>query len=442
MKNNKQKNILQAPKGMRDILPEEYIYYANVYEKAEEIASYYGFHPIQTPHLEKIEIFTGALGETSDIVEKQMYTLKTRGGDHLALRPEGTAPVMRAYIEHGMFTRPQPQMLQYKGSFFRHERPQKGRFRELQQFGLEIIGEESPAAEATVIKALAVILEELKITPFTVHINSLGDKECKSAYKKELLSYYRKKSGKVCDDCKRRMKENPLRLLDCKDEKCAEIKKDAPQMLDYLCDPCSKHFKEVLEFLDATEVPYFLDNHLVRGLDYYSRTVFEFFPENTQSKPDEQENSENKEKKSASAIASGGRYDYLAKTMSRKDFPAAGGAMGIERVIQVMKEKGVRIKPKKEPKVFFIQLGQDAKHKSFSIIEMFRKAHLPLSQSISKDNLRSQLKIASKLKIPYALILGQKEVIDGTIIIKDMESMEQETVPYEKVIEFIKKKLK
>lgn len=433
----KTKILLQAPKGMKDILPEEYSFYQNVYAKAEEIADFYGFSPIQTPHLERAELFGGGLGETSDIIEKQMYTLRTRGGDHLALRPEGTAGVMRAYLEHGMHTLPQPVMLWYKGSFFRHEKPQKGRLREFRQFGMEIINDEKAISEAVIIKALTLILEELHVGPIIVRINSLGDKECKAVYRKDLLAYYRKNLNLLCGDCKRRYKTNPLRLLDCKEEKCSEIKGGAPQMINYLCNPCKQHFKEVLEFLDSSNVPYSFDMHLVRGLDYYSRTVFEIF-EDPKDSPKEDENG----KARPAALASGGRYDYLAKAISRKDFPAVGGAIGVDRITQLMKEKGIKPQKTKSPKIFLVQLGAAAKRKSLEIMEKFRKARLPISQSVSKDTLKGQLKIASKLNTPYALILGQKEAVEDSIIIHNMESRAQETVPIAKVVEIIKKKLK
>ncbi len=412
---------------MHDILPDEYIFYQNIYDKAEEIASYYGFHPIQTPHLEKTDLFTASIGPATDIVEKQMYTLKTRGGDGLALRPEGTAPVMRSYLENGMHNLPQPVMLWYKGSFFRHENPQKGRYREFEQFGLEIINEPKPVAEAIIIQVLKLTLEELGVGPVIVHINSIGDKECRANYRKELVNYYRKKGKNLCKDCQRRLKTNPLRLLDCKEQKCLELKEEAPQIIDYLCASCKQHLKEVLEFLDSRQISYFLNTRLVRGLDYYTRTVFEIF-EDREGATD--------------ALAAGGRYDYLAKTLSKKDFPAAGGAIGVDRVIELMKEKKIAAKHKRAPKVFLVQLGTAAKYKSLEIIEMFRKAHLPLSQSISKDSLRGQLKLASKLNVPYALILGQREALENSIIVRDMESGAQESVAIEKVAEVIKGKLK
>jgi len=436
---DKSKILLQTPKGMHDILPEEYAVYKAIYEKAEEIASYYGFSFIQTPHLERTEIFTATLGETSDIIEKQMYSLRTKGGDQLTLRPEGTAAVMRSYIEKGMHTWPQPVMFQYKGSFFRHEKPQKGRFREFQQFGLEIIGEEKAIAEAMVIKIMVLILEELGIKPVIVHINSLGDKDCRANYRKDLSAYYKKKSAQLCKDCKKRMTANPLRLLDCKEEKCIEIKKEAPQMVNYLCAPCKQHLKEVLEFLDSNEISYLLDTHLVRGLDYYSRTVFEIFEDRRDSPTGEEGETPTD---TPLALGSGGRYDYLAKVLANKNFPAIGGALGIDRLAQLIAERKIKIRQPRNPKIFFVQLGSSAKFKSLKLIEMLRKAHIAIDQSISKDSIKSQLRIASKLEMPYALILGQQEALEDSIIIRDMNTGTQETVPIKNVVEIIKNKLK
>ena len=421
---------IQSPKGMHDLLADEYVLYQNVFDKAEEIASYYGFKPIQTPHLESVDLFTATVGATSDIVEKQMYYVKSDGNSNLVLRPEGTAPVMRAYIEHGLHTLPQPVMLWYKGSFFRHENPQKGRFREFFQFGLEIIGESKPIGEVMIIQIFTLALKELGLGPVIVHINSVGDKECRGEYRKKLIVYYRKHLPNLCKDCKRRFKENPLRLLDCKETKCAEIKRNAPQSIDSLCAPCKQHFKETLEFLENNGINYYLNTKLVRGLDYYTRTVFEIFL-------DQEESSEGQ----LLALAAGGRYDPLAKILGKRDIPAVGGGMGADRVAMVMQEKKIAPKPKRTPKVFLIQLSQSAKQKSMSIIEMFRTASIYIAQSISKDNLNSQLSLASKMKVPYVLILGQKEVLENSIMVRDMDTGAQESVPMEKVVEIIKKKI-
>ena len=394
---------------MHDLLADEYILYQNVFDKAEEIASYYGFKPIQTPHLESVELFTATVGATSDIVEKQMYYIKSDSDNNLVLRPEGTAPVMRAYIEHYYAYASPAGYALVQGFLFPPRKSSKSRFREFFQFGLEMIGEGKPIGEMIVIQIFTLALKELGLGPIIVHINSVGDKECRGEYRKKLIAYYKKHLPNLCKDCKRRYKENPLRLLDCKEIKCAEIKRNAPQSIDSLCAPCKQHFKENLEFLEKNNINYYLDTKLVRGLDYYTRTVFEIFL-------DKEEGSEGQ----SLALAAGGRYDPLAKILGKRDVPAVGGGIGVDRVVMAMQDKKIAPKPKRMPKVFLIQLSQSAKQKSMSIIEMFRTTNIYIAQSISKDNLNSQLSLASRMNVPYVLILGQKEVLENSIMVRDM----------------------
>ncbi len=436
----------RAPKGMRDLLTRDYYFYQGFYEKAAEVAIYYGFKPIETPLIEETRLYTASVGEGTDIVEKEMYGIKTKGDSELSLRPEGTAGVMRAYIENGMQSFPQPVMLYYYGTFYRHERPQKGRLRELRQFGLEILGSEKSIADATIIKVAMSIIEEAGYKNLLLSINSIGDKACRGAYRKELISYYKKHANAVCKDCKLRLKNNPLRLLDCKDEKCRPIKEAAPQSVSFLCDPCKQHFKEVLEYLETLKIEYTIDSNLVRGLDYYTRTVFEISVRTTQ-KPDEKPAKKEggvEEKQIVPvvlALAGGGRYDYLAKTLgNRKDVPGVGVGIGADRVV-MSPEFNQELTPRvlKKPKIFFIQLGFSAKLQSLSIIEILRKARIPTLQSLSKDSLSSQLAVAEKMKVPYTIIMGQREVIDGTVIIRNMDTRSQEEIQVDKLAEYIKK---
>src|SRR3989344_5456151 len=273
------KEMVRSPKGIHDMLYGDIRYMEKFLDKARAVAEFYGFLPIEIPHLEHTELFSRPLGETSEVVEKQMYSFRTRGGDSLTLRPEGTASVMRAYQENGMSSWPQPVKLYYHGSFFRHENPQRGRFREFRQFGIEVLGEPDAIIDALVIKIFYLILTELGFKNILVHINSIGDKECRPTYKKELANYYKKKFNYLCKDCKIRFKDNPLRMLDCKEPSCIELRTRAPQMIEHLCDPCKAHLTSVLEFLDEGQIGYVLDNYLVRGFDYYGRTVFEIFLE-------------------------------------------------------------------------------------------------------------------------------------------------------------------
>ena len=414
---------------MHDLLNDELAYVERVMKETRRVAEFYGFAGISTPHVEKTELFERPLGESSEVVEKQMYSFRTRGGDRLTLRPEGTAPIIRAYFEHGMQSQPQPVKPFYAGSFFRHESPQAGRFREFHGAGVEIIGDEDAINDAIVIRVLVSTLQTLGIKDSIVNINTLGDKQCRSVFRKELIAYYRKHSEKLCRDCRRRFKENPLRLLDCKEEPCILIKQNAPQTVDYVCELCKKHFSEVLEFLDEMQIPYFLDSHLVRGFDYYGRTVFEIMPTG-------------EENQNPQAIAGGGRYDDLAELLGARRTPAVGGALGVERIAELMKKRGLKPRAQERPKLFLIQLGPAAKKKSLILIEELRKIGVPVAQTLSKDNLRSQLNIVLKLGIPLVVILGQKEALDGTVALRNMDTGVQETLAFEKFIGTIKARLK
>lgn len=419
---------LGSVKGMRDIWGSDYYAYQGFYEKAAEIAHYYGFTPIETPILEKEDLFARGSGEDSDVVQKEMYTLRTRGGDRLAIRPEFTPALMRAYLENGFQAQPQPVQLYTYGPLFRHDKPQRGRYREFYQFDLEILGTTKSIADALIIKLFLLMLEEAGLKNLKVEINSIGDKECRGNYRRELTNYYKKQARQICPDCRERLKTNPLRLLDCKNPACQEVKQGAPSALNFLCAGCKAHFKEVVEYLDEMGVAYEINTNLVRGLDYYSRTVFEITEPGT-----------GEEGGTPLALAGGGRYDYLARTLGhKKDVPAVGGAIGIDRVM--LSPNYVRQNPKliKKAKFFFIQLSFDAKLRSLEVIEILRHARVPLAQSLSKDSLGVQLGIAEKMQVPYTIILGQKEAIDHTVIVRDMNNRSQDVVPVTKLAEYIK----
>lgn len=423
--------ILQAPKGMHDILPEDAWYWDRVEQAVKDTASFYGFDRIETPILENADLFIRGVGETTDIVEKEMYVLKTRGGDHLALRPEMTAPVMRAYIEHGLSRVSQPFRAYYFGPAFRHENPQAGRYREFYQMGFETIGGESdPIYDAEVIVAGARFLESLKLKNLAIQVNSIGCKVCRPNFRKKLQEFYKKeinaaKKGKVvCKDCERRLETNPLRLLDCKSETCVALRAQAPSILDNLCFSCRQHLKGVLEYLDEVGLPYSLNPFLVRGLDYYSRTVFEIFSD-----------------QSDLALMGGGRYDYLGEALSGKLIPAVGAAAGIERIIEVIKANNLLPPKKPVDKVFIIHVGDLAKKKAFSLIEHFRKENIRVGAALGKDSLQAQLKAADKEGAGLAIIIGQKEVFEESVIVRDMKTGAQETVPLKKIAEELKKRM-
>jgi len=418
----------QSPTGMHDILPGEQKYYKKIYDVVSNIASFYGFGKIETPVLEEEDIFLKGVGNSTEIVQKQMYALKTKGGDLLALRPEWTAPIVRAYIQHGMHSWPQPVKLWYFGPCWRYERPQQDRFRQFNQFGFEVFGEKSAVIDAQVIQILYNVLKELKIKDLVVQVNSIGDSQCRPYYKKLLSGYLKTRESSLCQDCKKRAKDNVLRVLDCKEEKCQPIKADAPQILDHLCEECHAHFKGVLEFLDEAEISYNLNPYLVRGLDYYTKTVFEIFCNVSDSL--------------SLALAGGGRYDKLVKLFGGKETPACGAAGGIERIVNLMKSQEIEIKEKDEIQVFLAQLGDLAKRKSLKILEDFRRAKIRVGESFGRDSLRAQLNRADKLGASYALILGQKEALENAIIVRDMQSGKQDIIKLDKVVEEVKEKLK
>ena len=418
--------------GMRDLLPVDQKYFQKIYQVSQSIAGFYGFRKIDTPLLEETTLYQKGTGLTTDIVQKQMFVLKTKGGDSLTLRPEFTPGIIRAYLEHGMQTLTQPVKLYSFGPVFRYEHPQAGRYRQFHQFDLEAIGEESSVIDAQVIQVFYNILSELKLKKIIVEVNSIGDESSRNRYRKVLVNYFRSRERLLCSDCRRRLKENPLRILDCKNEKCQEQIQHAPQILDYLSQDCRRHFKEVLEFLDEIELPYHLNPYLVRGLDYYSRTVFEMF-----------EGSE--EGKKQGALVAGGRYDYLVKLLGGEETKAMGGALGVERVAALLKEKKVisdKLVDSFSPVVFLAQLGHAAKRKSLKLLEDFRKVKIQTAESLGKDSLKAQLKIANKLGVRFTLLLGQKETLEGTIIVRDMKTGSQSTVKIEKIVKEIQKKLK
>ncbi len=424
------KDAPQKLKGFRDIEGNDYYQFQGMFEKAQEIAIYYGFKPLDVPVLERTEVFTGTIGEGTDIVDKEMYSFRTRGGDYVTLRPEFTAPIMRAYLENGMQSLTQPVMLYTYGSCFRHERPQRGRLREFKQFDLEILGTEKSIADATIIRTLIDILEEYGFKDLIVDINSMGDKDSRVKYVKELSNYYKKVQGKLCTDCRERLKVNPLRLLDCKSEECAPFKEGAPTSIAFLSPEAKAHFKEVLEYLEEMGITYRINNSLVRGFDYYTHTVFEVI------KVDTDENGNQKD----ITITGGGRYNYLARRLgSKKDVPGVGTGMGFERIAMMSECRKMSPRIIKKPKVYFIHLGLDARLKSLSVIEILRKAKIPMEQSLSKDSLGSQLAIAEKMGVPYAILFGQKEAMAGEVIVRNMENRSQDTVKISELSEYIKK---
>ncbi len=416
----------QSVKGMHDILPQDYPYWEKIQRSFKEIAEYYNFLPISTPVVESLDLYARTTGETSDIVEKQMFLIKGKAGGELALRPEFTPGLARAYVEHGLSHMGNPLKLYTQGPLYRHEQPQAGRYREFHQIECDIISAENdPVYDAQVILVLARILESLKIKDVMISINSIGCRECRPKYRRELVQYYRARKSKLCADCVRRLETNPLRLLDCKEEGCVALKKGAPIMIDHLCKACHDHFKLTLEYLDELKLGYVLDHYLVRGLDYYTNTVFEMVPAS-----------------GGGSLGGGGRYDYLIEDLGGKKTPAVGWAAGVERIVEYMRAQGIQLSARVKPKPFFIYIGDLAKKRSLTLIEELRRADVDVMESLGRESLNAQLRNADKFQSPIALIFGQKEAFEESIIIRDLKAGVQETVPLHRMIDAVKKKLR
>ena len=428
----RKKKIKTTPellRGFRDILPEEQPRWDLVRDTVRALADAYSFSRIELPILERQDLFIRTVGKQTDIVEKEMYAFEDNSGEKVALRPEATASVARAYINHGMLNLPQPLKFWYWGSMFRHDRPQAGRFRQFNQFGFEVIGAPDPIVDAQLIIIATQIFRDLGLD-ITIQINSIGTPEMRTAYLAELVSYFRPHRSKLGDVDKRRLQKNPLRILDSKDPVVKELLAEAPQIIDWLDEQSKNHFMKVLEFLDEMSIPYVLNPYLVRGLDYYTHTVFEIWEAG-----DEGERSQN-------ALGGGGRYDQLVEILGgRPDTPAGGFAVGVERVVKLLAQKGIANESKNKPRVFFAQLGDAAHRTGLKIFEEFRKANIPVAEAFGKSALKAQLDVANKYDVELTLILGQKEVLDGTIIIRDMELGAQEIVDINKIVSLVKKQL-
>jgi histidyl-tRNA synthetase len=418
-----------APEGMEDVFGEEWLWRDKITAAAKRLAEAYDFWRIETPILESADLFMKAAGEATDLVEKELYTLKTRNGDNLALRSSGIPGIARAYMERKISRAAAFQKFWYEGQMFRHERVAAGRLRQFHQIGFDIIGgPNDPFYDAQTMVMFWKFFEELKIKELVLLVNSTGCRVCRPIYIRQLQSFYRNHLKDICTDCDRRLKTNPLRLLDCRKEGCVTLRAEAPNFFDKLCSPCSSHFTSVLEYLEELKLPYTLDNTLTREVEAYNRTVFEIAVAG--------------EARELGILAGGGRYDYLFETLGLKSTPGVGGAAGIERVIAVMKTQGIATPPDKEKRVFIIHVGELAKRKLIGIIEELRRSGVYVSEAMSRESLQGQLKFADRDDNKLALILGQKEVFEESIIIRDLRHSTQETVPWTRMVEEVKRRLK
>lgn len=402
--------ITKKIKGTEDVLPKDSYRWQFVEDVMRKESAAYGFKEIRTPVFEHTELFARGVGQTTDVVQKEMYTFDTKGGESVTLRPEGTAGAARAVLEHGLVNDSLPIKASYFVSCYRYEKPQAGRLREFHQFGLECYGTQSPVADAELICAAQSIFDRLGIKQLRLEINSIGCPACRAEYHKALKEYFYGYKDELCETCNSRLEKNPMRILDCKSPVCSKIAQGAPKITDYLCDECKEHFASVQKYLDAAGVEYTVNPTIVRGLDYYTKTVFEFVTDFIGAQ---------------GTVCGGGRYDGLIEELGGKHLPSLGFAMGIERLLMLMDKQGIEIPKPSTCDLYVAVMGESASLKSFEIIKAVRSCGLIAETDIVGRGLRAQMKYADKIGAKFSMVLGDNEIEQGKAVIKNMSSGEQ-----------------
>lgn len=414
--------LTKRPRGTNDFLPEDTCKWQYVENLLREICHEFGYEEIRTPIFEETELFLRGVGDTTDIVQKEMYTFEDAGGRSVTLRPENTASAVRAYVENKMASRSQPTKLFYIGPMFRYERPQAGRFRQFHQFGVECFGAASPAADAEIITLAWEFYRRLGLQNLELNLNSVGCPECRPAYRKALQDFLRPNLDKLCDSCRERFDKNPLRILDCKNPECQQYLVGAPTTLDALCDDCREHFNAVKKYLDAVGIPYKINERLVRGLDYYTNTAFEILLSDIGAQ---------------SAVCGGGRYNRLVEEIGGKPTPGVGFALGMERVFNALASQGIELPAGRKVDVFVAALDAEAGEESFRLTTELRRQGLAAAQDVMGRSLKAQFKYADKFAAAYTLIVGGDELARGAVQLRDMAAGEQQEVAIADVVSLI-----
>lgn len=415
--------INRAVKGTNDVLPEESYKWQYVENKMLKTASLFGFKEIRVPVFEHTEVFQRSVGDTTDVVQKEMYTFDDKGGRSITLRPELTAGVIRSVIENGLYNLSLPQKVCYIGGCYRYEKPQAGRLREFHQFGVECIGAAAPSADAEVISLAHSVLSEIGLENLSLEINSIGCPACRAEYHKALKAYFESKQESLCETCKDRLSRNPMRILDCKSPVCSDIAKDAPVMIDFLCQDCDDHFKAVKANLDEMGIAYKVNPTIVRGLDYYTRTVFEFVSGDIGAQ---------------STVCGGGRYDGLMEQMGAPATPSLGFAMGIERLLLVLANQNKEVGNKQICDIYIAPMGNTASIKAAAVCTALRKAGFSAQTDICGRGLKAQMRYANKIGARFSVVLGDNELETGIINLKNMETGEQKEIELENLITALK----
>ena len=403
------KLVAEAIKGTQDALPKESYKWNYIENVVKDVAKQFDFKEIRTPVFEKTELFQRGVGDTTDVVQKEMYTFDDKGGRSITLRPEGTAGAMRSVLEHGLFNEALPVKAFYNTSCYRYEKPQAGRLREFHQFGVECIGASSPVADAEVIILGATVLKRLQIKNISLEINSIGCPECRAKYTQALKDYFEKFADKLCETCLSRLDRNPMRILDCKSPICKEIANDAPVILDYLCDECNEHFEKVKSYLTSAGVDYVINPRIVRGLDYYTKTVFEFITTEIGSQ---------------GAVCAGGRYDGLSEDLGGPNLPSLGFAMGMERVLILMEKQGCDFPSDSVADVYIAPMGEKAKMEAIKLCNSLREEGFVAVTDMSDRGLKTQMKFANKIGAKFSVVIGDNEIESKKAVLKNMTNGE------------------
>ena len=414
---------INAPRGTKDILPIQIASWRLIENKIRDICKRYGYEEIRTPIFEYTELFQRGIGEGTDVVDKEMYTFEDRGGRSITLRPENTASVVRAYLQNKLFADKSLVKLFYIGSMFRYDRPQAGRLREFHQFGIEALGEKNPAVDAEVILLAVDFLKSLGLNDLNLKLNTVGCPKCRPVYRQKLQHFFSDKLDELCHDCQTRFDKNPMRILDCKTDADKDFMQDAPKIKDCLCDECREHFSDVQCLLKAADVDFIIDDRLVRGLDYYTKTAFEiqYAPLGAQS-----------------AVAGGGRYDGLIEEIGGNPTPGIGFAAGIERILNALEMQNLLPSADDEMNAFIVAIGDKAETLGFELLTKFRRAGLTASMDFAKRSMKAQMKQAGKSNAKFALIIGEDEVANNTVAVKNLTNSEQQTIAVDEVVAFVK----
>ena len=418
--------ITQAPKGTKDVLPSEVYKWHELERIIRELAENYGFYELRTPTFEHTELFLRSVGDTTDVVQKEMYTFNDKGNRSITLKPEGTASTVRAFLEHGLYNQPLPLKTYYFTPVFRYERPQAGRLREHHQFGVEVFGAPEATLDAELIAFALNIFKNIGINDLSVNINSIGCPACRKNYNEALMAFLSSKREKLCSTCKERLERNPLRVLDCKVPSCREELKDVPVILDYLCPECEEHFNNLKLTLDQLGINYKIDPMIVRGLDYYSKTVFEIIYTNAQNE--------------SLTVCGGGRYDGLTSQMGDVKTAGAGFGMGLERVLMIMSEQGLDFARPEPAQLFIASMGAQAAAKALKLACILRSAGVKADSDHSGRSIKAQLKYANKLEFKNVLVIGEDELNNGIYRLKNMSSGEEQAIKENELINYFTEK--